>query len=189
MQHVDAGLDRNHSHFILAANTTMGEHQYTKLRCEFEACVAQNHCWPQTREYIEGCMHELDLEWPDLDHQAKEGGEEGERISTQKEIPVINVSVQGGHESIQTILNSVNEQLPVLLVRGTGKATDLVADAVCLKFAPGHAKHLNRDRLSHRQKTLFNFLEDLRLRSAEVLVQIIKNRHPLERTRSYHDMN
>jgi hypothetical protein len=155
IDYVDAQLDQNHSHFILATNTSTGGKQHSKLRSDFEACIRQNGLWAEMKKYMDNSLKETDTDWQQEDDGfLNDTQATAHEYTKSSDIPVANVSVQGGHESIRTILNSVNEMLPVLLVRGTGKATDLVADCVCLKFPQGHAKRLERTRLSPKQKVL-----------------------------------
>ena len=155
VDYVDTQLDKNHSHFILATNTSTGGKQHSKLRSDFEACIRQNSSWAEMKEYMDNTLKGADTDWQQEDDEFLSDMQVRAHTRTKSsDIPVVNVSVQGGHESIRTILNSVNEMLPVLLVRGTGKATDLVADCVCLKFPQGHAKRLERTRLSPKQKVL-----------------------------------
>ena len=134
-----AQLDRNHSHFILASNVDKSApQQLAQLRSNFEACVGQNQEWPAVQDAIHTTLMEQDLEWPE---DLESGGKKhvSSRLpSRAPDIPVVHVCVQGGSEAIRTMLNTVMVSLPVLLVRGTGKATDLVADCVCLKFPPGY---------------------------------------------------
>jgi hypothetical protein len=117
-------------------------------------------------------MREQGVGWPETEEEQQRlehmrmGSSD---LSKPADTPVVHVCVQGGHESIRTMLNSVNEALPVLLVRGTGKATDLVADCVCFKFPMGHPKHLDRHHLTHRQKVLFTLLEELRAQAGKLL--------------------
>jgi len=173
MQHVDGELDRNHSHFILASNARMGGRQQTKLRSAFEACVGQSSNWAKMQDYIRNTVVEQDVEWPPhVDDEAMWYQHRHVRSEKAADIPVVNVCVQGGHESIRTMLNSVNEALPVLLVRGTGKATDLVADSVCFKFPVGHPKYSERYLLSPKQRVLYDFLESIRVQAGEILPKL-----------------
>jgi len=170
MENIDATLDRNHSHFILASNVDKSApQQLAQLRSNFEACVGQNQEWPAVQEAIHTTLVEHDLEWPeDLESGGKKHAS-SQLPSQASDIPVVHVCVQGGSEAIRTMLNTVMVSLPVLLVRGTGKATDLVADCVCLKFPPGFRKHLDRCALTPPQRRLFDLLEHLRALAGETL--------------------
>ena len=163
MAHIDESLDRNHSHFILCHNAAMAGRALTKMRTAFEACMGQNSSWPPINRYISQTMLQHDIDWPDADYTR------APTLAKAVNIPVVKVCVQGGAGAIHTILNAVNDQIPVLLVRGTGKATDLIADCVCLKFPIGHAKYLERTRLDLRQKTLYDCLENLRVLASKRL--------------------
>jgi len=172
LHHVDDELDPNHSHFILASNVPKGGREQSQLRSAFEACVGQSQTWPEMDEYIRRTMEEQSVGWQQAD------GSDASKPETRMlamlgksatDIPVVHVCVQGGREAVSTVLYTVNESLPVLLVRGTGKAADLIADCVCFKFPRGHAKRLDRDRLSSRQAVLFDFLEQIRVQAGHVL--------------------
>jgi len=157
MAHIDESLDSNHSHFILCHNAPMSGRALTKMRTEFEACVGQNSSWPPIKDYVSKTMQQHDIDWPEAEYSHEP------TLPTPDNIPIVKVCVQGGAGAIRTILHAVNDNIPVLLVRGTGKATDIIADCVCLKFPIGHPKHLERTRLSHRQKILYDCIENLRV--------------------------
>ena len=59
------GLDPNHSHFILAANTDEVGLQEAKLRSDFEACVGQGASWSQVQQHILRTLRENELRWSD----------------------------------------------------------------------------------------------------------------------------
>ena len=63
---------------------------------------------------------------------------------------------QGGPGTVDTVLHSAKGGTPVLLVRGSGKAADLISDAVLLQYAgshPAYIKHRN-----HAQGEFWQFL-------------------------------
>mmetsp|Transcript_27590 Transcript_27590/g.65469 ORF Transcript_27590/g.65469 Transcript_27590/m.65469 type:complete len:1092 (-) Transcript_27590:365-3640(-) len=72
------------------------------------------------------------------------------------------VCVQGGPGTADTVLSAARAGTPILLVRGSGKAADLIADSVLLQLPPGHLMYLPPETRSPIQKTLFEFLEELR---------------------------
>jgi len=66
MEHIDAHLDRNHSHFILASNADKAApQQLAQLRSKFESCVGQNHGWGAVQSAIHTTLLEHDVEWPE----------------------------------------------------------------------------------------------------------------------------
>ena len=66
MENIDAHLDRNHSHFILASNTDKAaSQQLAQLRSKFESCVGQNHGWRAVQSAIHTTLLEHDVEWPE----------------------------------------------------------------------------------------------------------------------------
>ena len=171
--YVDKSLDQNHSHFILSSNGDEAGMLQTKLRSDLEACIGKNVGWLSMEREIDNMLAELEVGWPEADDPSTARIPAGQRPGIYGtmpcDIPVVKMCVQGGSSSVRTMLNSVNESLPVLLVRGTGKAADLVADAVCLKFPEGHVKHLEKDLMTFKQKHLFEFLDQMRHQAGQVL--------------------
>jgi len=53
-------------------------------------------------------------------------------------------------------LQAANTGTPCLLVRGSGKAADLISDAVMLQFRPGHPAHVRQRDTS--QQCFWEFL-------------------------------
>ncbi|KAJ1481845.1 hypothetical protein T484DRAFT_1805932, partial [Baffinella frigidus] len=89
-----------------------------------------------------------------------------------EKVPVVCVCVQGGPGSIQTVLDSVKIGTPALLVRGSGKAADLLADATLLQFAEGHCdmkhtKYLTVSAMTREQKIFHAFIEFLHAQSVK----------------------
>ena len=59
-------------------------------------------------------------------------------------VPLVSICVSGGQGSIETALNTVQTGTASLLVRGSGKAADLLSDTVLLRYThrhPAHIKH------------------------------------------------
>jgi hypothetical protein len=57
-------------------------------------------------------------------------------------IPLVSVCVQGGIGTVDTVLQACKSGTPTLLVRGSGKAADLLSDAVSLQYSPSHPAHV-----------------------------------------------
>ena len=194
IDHVDAHFDRNHSHFILAANTDEVGLQEAKLRSDFEACVGQGASWSQVQQHILRTLRENELRWSDENAASVDATVQASAAKTRtaNTIHCIKVCVQGGLGTIRTMLHTVQQHLPVLLVRGTGKGTDLVADCVCLKFSQGHCKHLDRNTLSPKQQVLCNYLDQL-LQTARTILPNIQSaefpRDPLSNNTNGHFSN
>ena len=189
MRFVGSCLDHNHSHFLLAANADRQGRQQTKLRSDFEACVRRGKGWAGLRDYIHRSLREHDLTWtdsgPDLASAAggieySKSDAEGLGFNTAQgaagssaDAPLVMVCVQGDHAVIRTMLtHTVHEALPVLLVRGTGRATDLVADCVCLKFPQAHSMSFQRvgarQGLLPQQVVLRDYVDAMRSRLQQV---------------------
>lgn len=74
-----------------------------------------------------------------------------ERSSTQP-TPAVCVCVQGGPGTVSTVMHAVLNETPVLLVKGSGNAADLIADAVLLRF--GHENSRQLSVLTDNQRAL-----------------------------------
>ena len=72
-----------------------------------------------------------------LGHELRRGGAGGK----QKETTAICICVQGGPNTVQKVLEAVRGGTPVLIVKGSGKTADLLADAY--EFT---------ERLKHKQR-------------------------------------
>lgn len=66
IDNIDAHLDRNHSHFILASNMDRSApQQLAQLRSNFESSISQNARWPAVQSGIRATLLEHDMEWPE----------------------------------------------------------------------------------------------------------------------------
>ena len=75
---------------------------------------------------------------------------------TNEAVPLVCVCVQGGKNSVNTVLHAVQNGTPSLLVLGSGKAADLISDAVMLQFPPSHPAYLRHRK--PRQERFWEFL-------------------------------
>ena len=74
----------------------------------------------------------------------------------RRKIPLVSICLQGGPGSIDMALRVTQAGTPSLFVRGSGKAADLVSDAVLLRFTSVHpAFVMHRSAL---QQALWDFL-------------------------------
>jgi len=74
----------------------------------------------------------------------------------RRKVPLVSICLQGGPGSIDTALLATQAGTPSLFVRGSGKAADLISDAVLLRFTsihPAFVKHR-----SALQCSLWDFL-------------------------------
>jgi hypothetical protein len=73
----------------------------------------------------------------------------------QTKIASVSICVQGGPGSVETALRTTRAGIPSLFVRSSGKAADLVSDAVLLRYTsihPAFVKHR-----SSLQSSLWDF--------------------------------
>ena len=49
------------------------------------------------------------------------------------DVPLLSVCVEGGPGSVDTVQKASAQEIPCLVVRGSGRAADLIADTVILK--------------------------------------------------------
>ena len=168
-------LNNNHSHFILVDDGAQaGFGTETKLRANFESCVAANlpphNIRDETgkvkgaiRPFQSGCKSR-EMETYILETMKKEEIS-WNRMSLKNPgpktsfggVPLVSVCVQGGPGTIQTVADATANFTPSLLVRGSGKAADLMSDCVLMRFGPQHDHYtqpLDRDR---KQRLLMSF--------------------------------
>ena len=134
------GLDPNHSHFILVENeeykvgpSGFGSEQ--GVRAAFEKCLADNSYFRRSPTAKE---HPFSVFKPAPDLLDSEAADD---------VPLVCVCVQGGPGTVGTVLNAVMQDIPALLVRGSGKASDLLSDAVLLKRIAHVAENFEQQQL------------------------------------------
>jgi hypothetical protein len=165
-------LDPNHSHFILVDkdewNTTKdGFGADRHFRAAFESAVAG----ADVQEELSKVLHGMDVRGG--------RGKASRNIADHRApppappIPHVLVCVQGGSFTVDTVLQacqhctsgqsctgtSGQSGTPVLLVCGSGKAADLLSDAVRLQFTPSHPAHVSWLNFDTRQDEFWKFLE------------------------------
>ena len=106
-------------------------------------------------EYLHGQLEkELRPRAKNLEPDDEEPHEDS--TDDQRKVPLVSICLQGGPGSIDTALLATRAGTPSLFVRGSGKAADLVSDAVLLRFTsihPAFVKHR-----SSLQCSLWEFL-------------------------------
>jgi hypothetical protein len=114
-------LDSNHSHFILVGDG------------------ATEQMDPDPHPYSSGEDRRIRAEFQTFVSRVwcKPNEEPNEEC-----IPLVSVCVQGGQYTIDTVHQACKSGTPVLLVRGSGKAADLLSDAVNLQYSPSHPRHV-----------------------------------------------
>eukprot|EP00960_Hanusia_phi_P072534 767809-Hanusia_phi.AAC.1 len=117
-----ARLNRDHSHFLLYDDDSVGEFGgETKLRMAVEACIQQSD-----RNAFCKLGKELaarGLGW----QQATLFSDES---SHTEQVDTVCVCVQGGAGTVRKLVESIRARTPVLLIKGSGKIADLLADAL-----------------------------------------------------------
>ena len=120
---VMAHLDRNHSHFILVQNEKgSGFGSENDLRACFEKALREAHWSSRFKSQI---TLDKTFEHDKYEDFHKKGEDSAP-------VPIICVSVQGGPGTIKTVHGSVCNDIPAMVVRGSGKASDLIADIVIM---------------------------------------------------------
>lgn len=147
-------LDENHSHFVLVSDGTADDFgKEFDVRAQLESVVAGTE---SRSDEILAMLKELKMGWKDMVCQA----EEKLKANSNDSIPLVLICVQGGPGTIGTCLAACKENVPLLLVKGSGKAADVIADAVLLKFKSGHVKYVPEDSMSKEMKGLLEYLKD-----------------------------
>jgi len=144
------------------------------LRADFHACVAANHP-PHSvvdikgqkgviRPYFSGAparsmeehiltdMKRQNIGWDHMSLKSR-----GPSLSFAG-IPAISICVQGDLGAVTTIRDDTSNGTPVLLLRGSGKAADLIADCVLARYSPDHELGKEASVRDWKQKLLMEFL-------------------------------
>ena len=74
-----------------------------------------------------------------------------------QEVPLVSVCVQGGHCSVRTVKDAVMNATPALLIKGSGQAACLMADAVVIKDYTTSTNQ--KTMLDEQQQKLLTFVE------------------------------
>ena len=120
-------LNRDHSHFILVDDGSVGNLGIeTCTRSAFENVLHVGH--HESNEQVRESLVRQELGWQrtKLDHELKRKNGK----STDNSITAITICVQGGAQTVRKVLESVRGGTPVLLIKGSGMTSDLLADAV-----------------------------------------------------------
>eukprot|EP00961_Rhodomonas_salina_P261064 3528152-Rhodomonas_salina.1 len=115
-------LDSGHSHFFLIKGVKQDFGGEIDSRSAFEKRVGLGRDIAVPQNQLNRITNYN--EW-------KDARDDGPRLpdSVNSEVPVVCVCVQGGPGTVSTVLGAVTNGTPALLVRGSGKAADLIAGA------------------------------------------------------------
>ena len=154
---ISAPLNREHTHFVLIDDGSEGIFGgETATRMAFEMAVQQwgSDAQKAHEEAISKVLLEKEVGWQGTrlrNHKKKKEGadcmeEESEMVQDEfeshKEVIALCVCVQGGVTTVRKVHESVFNGTPVLLVKGSGKAADLIADCVvCYRHLSRNACH------------------------------------------------
>ena len=154
-----ARLDHNHTHFILVKDGQ--SHRYgteIPLRTAFEACVTSHTSY--TREILR-MLNDQKLGWQGMNVEKirnKDVLQEGPQGS--RAIPAVCVCIEGGSSSIATVASAARNRLPVVIVKKTGRAADLLADVGDI-YDPGVERNTDRMNLVNRAFELLDSLDNV----------------------------
>jgi hypothetical protein len=137
-------LNRDHSHFILVDDESVGKFGgESACRSGFEN--AMNKTDYESYEAVRDSLVRQGLGWQraKMSHEFKRrsAGNDGKDTNTT----AICICIQGGPHTVQKALEAVRNGTPVLLVKGSGKAADLLADATEFSERMRHKQGLDRD--------------------------------------------
>ena len=131
-------LNRDHTHFIRVDDDSLGKFGgESACRSGFESALHRMDY--DSSEAVRESLVRQSMGWQRarLGHELRRGAAGGK----QKETTAICICVQGGPHTVQKVLEAVRGGTPVLIVKGSGKTADLLADAY--EFT---------ERLKHRQR-------------------------------------
>ncbi len=102
-------LDQNHTHFILVDDGSVGEYGVEiDFRAELESKLQEERRYDHDRNSFD------------------------ETDRTEK-IPMILIVVQGGPRTLETVVKSINKDVPVLVLAESKGCADLIANASKLR--------------------------------------------------------
>lgn len=132
-------LDRNHSHYILiddGSNAEFGKE--VAIRSELLDFISFRH--DASTDSIENLTDSIRRR-------------SSERMGLQRLVPVICLVFGGGVNTIATVIEHINTNDPVLIITGSGRAADLIADWVksCELIAQCHRQGLEPSSARERQ--------------------------------------
>ena len=148
-------INSNHTHFIFV-NSGESENYNVEIpvRTAFEACVS-NSSENYTGQILQK-LEEQHLGWQGMNVQQMR-----HRLKVHRPIvPAVCVCIEGGPGTIHTVWEAARRQMPVVIVKETGRAADLLADVVDV-FDP------DIERQSRRCQMLQQVYEDFPFEGAE----------------------
>ena len=94
------------------------------MRTAFEACVSNS-----SENYTEKILQKLEEQH--LGWQGMNVEQVRHRLKARRPVdPAVCVCIEGGPGTIQTVWEAARRQMPVVIVKGSGRAADLLADVV-----------------------------------------------------------
>eukprot|EP00961_Rhodomonas_salina_P185515 2504815-Rhodomonas_salina.2 len=153
-------LEKNHSHFFLIDSEEEERRGFGRARSFVESCLARPESmqgktvwedWTKSGKVVnldEWKKDEKTDEASDIDNGSSHkslwlpsGDEDEDERKAQSAVPVVLVCVQGDPGTPHVVRQAVEEGTAVLVVKGSGKAADLVADLVLLRLPLEHKLH------------------------------------------------
>lgn len=126
-QVTSARLSQDHSHLILVDDGSIGTFgAEAEIRASFEQALCSPDLTMQNR--IKSSLKREGYGWQLMSMKGGDADDEEEC----KPISSVSLCVQGGEASILRVYETIKNDTPVLLARGTGRAADLMSDALLL---------------------------------------------------------
>ncbi|XP_075245141.1 transient receptor potential cation channel subfamily M member-like 2 isoform X2 [Convolutriloba macropyga] len=106
---IECYLDPHHTHFVLVDDGSVGQFgKEMKLRGVFEAEICKN-------EAYNNIMEKGDLQGAEVDE------------AEVKKVPIVCVMVEGGPGTLNTAVEALKNETPVVIVEGSGRCADAIA--------------------------------------------------------------
>eukprot|EP00292_Cryptomonas_paramecium_P011106 CAMPEP_0113701736 /NCGR_PEP_ID=MMETSP0038_2-20120614/24757_1 /TAXON_ID=2898 /ORGANISM="Cryptomonas paramecium" /LENGTH=324 /DNA_ID=CAMNT_0000625695 /DNA_START=331 /DNA_END=1302 /DNA_ORIENTATION=- /assembly_acc=CAM_ASM_000170 len=130
-------LDNNHSHFILVDDGSEGQFgREIDLRAQFEACACSPRGNPEERA-IADVLRRKGIGWEGSQdgwigaYQDFQGDNAAQDADKQKAMSLaVCLCMEGGPGTLATVAAATRNGTPVILMKGSGRAADLIADCI-----------------------------------------------------------
>lgn len=120
-------LNHDHTHFILVDDDSIGQWGAETIpRTAFEMAIHKHDY--EAREAVREGLIRNKMGWQRSQLDRKDT--KWSTSQNDKSATAICVCLQGGGNTLEKVLESVRNGTPVVLVRGSGQITDLIADAI-----------------------------------------------------------
>jgi hypothetical protein len=163
-------LNHNHTHFILVKDGeshTFGTE--IPLRTAFEGCVTSHTSY--TRDILR-MLDDQKLGWQGMNVEKirsgstkqddREDGKPDNHYPSRSVIPAVCVLIEGGKNSIETVSSAAVKGTPVVIIKKTGRAADLLADVGDI-YDPDVERNTSRMHLVIRAFELLDSIDDVKL--------------------------